>query len=311
MFRSKSFIQLSFLIILFTIFAGYSFMNAASVWTPPPATPTGNNVDAPINTGEVYQAKLGDLGAVTVSAGKFCNPVTNVCATVEEMLADSGSSQSIQFTYTNSFNQLNPSGTSKICSCANGDNITSCEGGSIVGNSCTSNSGSYPSCSCLTTVTPVPSRTCKVEFVTAAPNTNWAKGASRANTQKTYTEDLHGKETDSVVIIANADGEFLFTGENTGIRYEAWRGHEYSSSYAVGEIHFDVVSARGYKSSKVGFDNIDQFDVRPGDSDYAASVDFDSASLLLKVGATAEVRVEGVWADSTEWMTATVKSCTS
>ena len=47
--------------VLFTLFAGYSFMNAAS-WTAPTGTPPADNVPAPINVGTITQEKEGTLG---------------------------------------------------------------------------------------------------------------------------------------------------------------------------------------------------------------------------------------------------------
>jgi len=61
-------------LVLSIIFVGllaYNFMTAD--WTPPPANPPANNVDAPINVGATYQAKTGDLGAVKMRAGAYCD----------------------------------------------------------------------------------------------------------------------------------------------------------------------------------------------------------------------------------------------
>ena len=55
----------------------YSFLKAD--WTPPPANPPANNVDAPINVGATYQAKTGDLGAVKMRAGAYCDALGENC----------------------------------------------------------------------------------------------------------------------------------------------------------------------------------------------------------------------------------------
>ena len=49
----------------------YNFMSAQ--WTGPSATAPGNNATAPINISNNYQAKLGDLGAVRMRAGEYCD----------------------------------------------------------------------------------------------------------------------------------------------------------------------------------------------------------------------------------------------
>jgi hypothetical protein len=75
---------------------GYNIMSAnTGVWAPPSATPPAGNVAAPINIGPITQDKTGLLGATAfvgwqeVRSPKFCNQDTGVCATIEEMLADS------------------------------------------------------------------------------------------------------------------------------------------------------------------------------------------------------------------------------
>lgn len=49
----------------------YNFMSAQ--WSAPTATAPGNNATAPINISNNYQAKLGDLGAVRMRAGEYCD----------------------------------------------------------------------------------------------------------------------------------------------------------------------------------------------------------------------------------------------
>lgn len=67
---------LVFSIILIGLLA-YNFMTAD--WTPPTANPPANNVAAPINVGATYQAKSGDLGAVRMRAGAYCDASGNNC----------------------------------------------------------------------------------------------------------------------------------------------------------------------------------------------------------------------------------------
>lgn len=60
-----------FTVILLSLI-NYSFINAT--WTEPPVgTPPANNIEAPINVGLVYQVKTGDLGAMKMRAGEYCD----------------------------------------------------------------------------------------------------------------------------------------------------------------------------------------------------------------------------------------------
>lgn len=63
-------------IIMFALVT-YNFMNAA--WTPPGGTPPLGNIEAPINISATYQAKLGELGAVRMRAGQYCNAAGTLC----------------------------------------------------------------------------------------------------------------------------------------------------------------------------------------------------------------------------------------
>ncbi len=72
--------QIATLIPLAIIVAGlltYNFMSAQ--WQAPTATAPNNNAEAPINISANYQAKLGDLGAVRMRAGEYCNADGTVC----------------------------------------------------------------------------------------------------------------------------------------------------------------------------------------------------------------------------------------
>ena len=57
----------------------YSFMQAQ--WTGPTADAPDNNTEAPINVSGNYQAKIGDLGAIRMRAGAYCNANGTVCVT--------------------------------------------------------------------------------------------------------------------------------------------------------------------------------------------------------------------------------------
>jgi hypothetical protein len=58
----KSTFRLFLVALVFSSFAGYSFMNAATTWTAPGSAAPGNNVDTPINIGGEPQDKAGALG---------------------------------------------------------------------------------------------------------------------------------------------------------------------------------------------------------------------------------------------------------
>lgn len=62
---------------------GYNFMSAQ--WQAPTATAPNNNTEAPINVSANYQAKLGDLGAVRMRAGEYCNADGTICVTAGAM----------------------------------------------------------------------------------------------------------------------------------------------------------------------------------------------------------------------------------
>ena len=69
--------QIIFLTIIILGLLAYSFLNAS--WTPPTATPPNNNAVTPINASSNYQAKIGDLGAVRMRAGEYCNAAGTSC----------------------------------------------------------------------------------------------------------------------------------------------------------------------------------------------------------------------------------------
>jgi len=89
MLLSKSTRQILILAIISIGLLGYSFIRAA--WTAPTTNPPANNVTAPINVGATYQAKTGDLGAVRVRAGSYCDASGANCFTATELTNSSKS----------------------------------------------------------------------------------------------------------------------------------------------------------------------------------------------------------------------------
>jgi hypothetical protein len=76
---------------------GYSFMSAQ--WQNPTSTPPNANTAAPINIGASYQAKLGDLGAVRMRAGQYCNADGTVCTS--DLSGGGGSGLGVNQTWQN------------------------------------------------------------------------------------------------------------------------------------------------------------------------------------------------------------------
>lgn len=74
---SQSLYKVLFLAVILVGLISYNFMSAQ--WSGPTATAPNNNTDAPINISANYQAKLGDLGAVRMRAGQYCNADGTVC----------------------------------------------------------------------------------------------------------------------------------------------------------------------------------------------------------------------------------------
>ena len=66
----------------------YNFISAQ--WAGPTATPPANNATAPINISANYQAKLGDLGAVRMRAGEYCDAAGLNCLTTTAMGGSGG-----------------------------------------------------------------------------------------------------------------------------------------------------------------------------------------------------------------------------
>ncbi len=73
---------LPLLIIVGGLFV-YNFINAQ--WTGPGQNPPNGNVSAPVNIGGIYQAKLGDLGAVRMRAGEYCDENGENCFTTDQV----------------------------------------------------------------------------------------------------------------------------------------------------------------------------------------------------------------------------------
>lgn len=76
---TKKIINLIPLVLIVGGLVSYNLMSAQ--WQAPTATAPNNNTEAPINISANYQAKLGDLGAVRMRAGQYCNADGTICFT--------------------------------------------------------------------------------------------------------------------------------------------------------------------------------------------------------------------------------------
>jgi hypothetical protein len=70
-------LKISPLVVIVAGLLSYNFMSAQ--WQAPTAAAPNDNTEAPINVSTNYQAKLGDLGAVRMRAGEYCNAAGTVC----------------------------------------------------------------------------------------------------------------------------------------------------------------------------------------------------------------------------------------
>jgi hypothetical protein len=68
----------------------YSFTTAQ--WISPTQAPTGGNTPPPITVSSEYQAKAGDLGAVRMRAGQYCDENGNNCITTTSSSFGGGNS---------------------------------------------------------------------------------------------------------------------------------------------------------------------------------------------------------------------------
>jgi Chaperone of endosialidase len=74
--------QIISLIPLSIIVAGFLSYNLMSAqWSGPSAIAPSNNTAAPVNVSSNYQAKLGDLGAIRIRAGEYCDAAGADCIT--------------------------------------------------------------------------------------------------------------------------------------------------------------------------------------------------------------------------------------
>lgn len=78
------------LIIIVGGLLAYNFMNAQ--WIGPGLNPPDDNVPAPLNIGGAYQAKIGDLGAIRMRAGAYCNAAGTICTTADKLGGGGGGS---------------------------------------------------------------------------------------------------------------------------------------------------------------------------------------------------------------------------
>lgn len=71
--KTKIIQNIKSIILALILVAGVSYVSATSVWTPPTATPPGNNTDTPINAGTTAQYKNAPLtiGGTTVPTASY------------------------------------------------------------------------------------------------------------------------------------------------------------------------------------------------------------------------------------------------
>ncbi|MES2966453.1 MAG: hypothetical protein V4668_01545 [Patescibacteria group bacterium] len=74
---ARQFIKIAPLALIVVGLLAYNFMSAQ--WAGPTAAAPSANTSAPINISGVYQAKIGDLGAIRMRAGQYCNADGTVC----------------------------------------------------------------------------------------------------------------------------------------------------------------------------------------------------------------------------------------
>lgn len=87
--HTKTIITLSTLVLLLV---GFNYLNA---WSAAPQNAPQNNALAPINVGGIYQVKLGDLGAVRMRAGAYCDALGNNCVATTGLGGGGGGALSI------------------------------------------------------------------------------------------------------------------------------------------------------------------------------------------------------------------------
>ena len=165
MYVSKSVLQMLAASVLFTGFAGYSFMNAA--WTAAPANPPLNNVDAPINTGASPTSIQSGQGALQFDFMSARDTIQsnvevrspNYCDLNGENCYNGLSNDFLQlYTYSTQANPQNfPEGSA--CSCRAGELLTGCSGFQqgdhdterLSGNrnGCYSDGGNTANCHCM------------------------------------------------------------------------------------------------------------------------------------------------------------------
>jgi hypothetical protein len=95
MSHTTSFKFLIPLTIALVVLISYNFMSAQ--WLSSTSTPPNNNVAAPLNISSNYQAKLGDLGAIRMRSGEYCDAAGLNCYTTTE-LASGGATGITQLT---------------------------------------------------------------------------------------------------------------------------------------------------------------------------------------------------------------------
>ncbi len=75
--------KIVFLSVIVGGLLSYTFLSAQ--WSGPTAVAPNNNASTPINISSSYQAKLGDLGAIRMRAGQYCDAAGLNCYTTTDM----------------------------------------------------------------------------------------------------------------------------------------------------------------------------------------------------------------------------------
>jgi hypothetical protein len=78
----KLFIPLA---IILSVLVSYNFLSAQ--WQSPSVVAPSGNIATPINISSYYQAKLGDLGAVRMRSGEYCDAAGLNCYTTTELMS--------------------------------------------------------------------------------------------------------------------------------------------------------------------------------------------------------------------------------
>jgi len=73
------------LAIVLLVLVSYNFL--AAQWQSPSVSAPNSNVATPINLSSYYQAKLGDLGAIRMRSGEYCDAAGLNCYTTTQLMS--------------------------------------------------------------------------------------------------------------------------------------------------------------------------------------------------------------------------------